>query len=160
MKKYFYALGFIFFITFSLSAQQIPNPGFEDWSNNKPDSWATSNQSIPLLGNFNTVTKENNDPQQGTASVKLTVLKINIPFSGTYTLPGLLTLGKINIDVPSKTATVTGGIPFTVTPEKLTGSYNRLRRKLIHRAQRTYRCSPGQKATRVDAIQHAWNPCP
>ena len=123
MKKYFYALGFIFIFSIQLSAQQIPNSGFENWTNSKPDKWATSNQSIPLLGTFNAVTKETADPQQGTASVKLSVLSIYIPFNGTYRLPGLLTLGKLNIDVAAQTASVTGGIPFTATPEKLTGYY-------------------------------------
>ena len=123
MKKYFYALGFIFIFTIQLKAQEIPNHSFENWTNNKPDNWATSNQTIPLLGTFNTVSKENADPQQGSASVKLSVLSINIPFSGTYRLPGLLTLGKLNIDVAAQTASVTGGIPFNVTPEKLTGYY-------------------------------------
>ena len=123
MKKYFYALGFIFAFTIHSPAQQIPNAGFENWTNNKPDNWATSNQSIPLIGTFNAVTKENADPQQGNASVKLSVLSINIPFSGTYRLPGLLTLGKLNIDVAAQTASVTGGIPFAATPERLTGYY-------------------------------------
>lgn len=112
-----------FLLCQQLVAQQFPNSSFEEWNNGEPSQWQTSNQSIPLLGNFIAVSKDISDPQQGSACVKLSTIAVNIPFAGIYTLPGLLTLGKITTDLQNQTAQVTGGIPFTATPEKLTGYY-------------------------------------
>jgi hypothetical protein len=45
-----------------------------------------------------------------------------IPFIGTkLSIPGVLTLGILNIDPIAQTASVSGGYPFTGMPEKLTG---------------------------------------
>jgi len=106
-----------------LTAQQFPNSSFEEWTNGEPNQWQTSNQSIPLLGNFIAVSKDISDPNQGPTCVKLSTISISVPFAGTYSLPGLLTLGKIKTDLQKQTAQVTGGIPFTATPLKLTGYY-------------------------------------
>lgn len=104
-------------------AQQIPNSSFETWSAGKPDSWSTSNQNIPLLGTITTVSKDLVDPQQGAASAKLTAVKISIPFTGTYKIPGVLTLGKLNVDLANQKASVSGGYPFTGRPLKLSGYF-------------------------------------
>jgi hypothetical protein len=106
-----------------LFAQQVPNGSIETWTNGEPDQWKTSNQSIPLVGNITTVSKDISNPQSGTSSAKLTVVKTTIPFVGTYNIPGVLTLGKLNIDIAAQTATVTGGTPFTGMPLKLSGYY-------------------------------------
>jgi hypothetical protein len=110
---------------FSLNsfAQQIPNSSFEAWSGGEPDNWNTSNQNIPLIGVITTVSKDLSDPQQGETSVKLTTIKISIPFNDSYTIPAALTLGKLNIDLVNKTASVNGGYPFSGNPTKLTGYY-------------------------------------
>ena len=105
-------------------AQLIPNGSFETWSGGEPDNWNTTNQNIAGFGTFTTVSKETSGPQLGTASSKLTVVTKIIPFIGTsLTLPGVLTLGTLNIDPIGQTASVTGGYPFTGMPEKLTGYF-------------------------------------
>ena len=117
-------LQFILLIFYlNCSAQQIPNNSFETWSGGEPNSWNTSNQSIPLLGTITTVSMEATDPQQGTAAAKLTTKKIAIPFGSTYKIPALLTLGKLNLDMINQTASVSGGYPFSGKPEKLTGYF-------------------------------------
>ena len=103
-------------------AQQIPNGSFETWAGGEPDYWNTSNQNIVGLS-YITVQQETSDPQQGLASARLTVVTKTIPYVGTYSLPGVLTLGIIKIDLLAQTASVTGGSPFTGMPQKLTGYY-------------------------------------
>ncbi len=119
-------LGIVSFLLFSCInsfAQQIPNNSFESWVGNKPDFWNTSNQNILGLVDFTMVTKDITGPQQGSASAKLTVVTKSIPFAGTYSLPGVLTLGILNYDLVNQTASVSGGAPFTGLPEKLTGYF-------------------------------------
>lgn len=103
-------------------SQQMPNGSFETWSGGEPTDWNTSNYD--LLGvTWNVVTKETASPQQGTASAKLSVVTKTIPFVGTITVQGALTLGVITMDPIAQTATVTGGYPFTAMPQKLTGYF-------------------------------------
>lgn len=109
------------FISF---AQSIPNSSFETWSGGEPDNWNTTNQNIVGFGAFNTVVSETADPQLGSVSAKLIVVTKTIPVINTsLTLPGVLTLGKLNIDPIAQTASVSGGSPFTGMPEKLTGYF-------------------------------------
>ena len=120
MKKVLSVISFIFIISNQVFAQTIPNSGFETWTSGEPDHWTTSNQNILFLGNIIMVTKDLKDPEQGLASAKLTV--ITKSFLGTsYSLPGVLTLGKLNFDIFAQTASVTGGTPFAARPVKLTG---------------------------------------
>ncbi len=100
-------------------AQQIPNNSFERWAGNEPDSWHTSNQDI-LGTKYNAVTKDLANPQQGSNSARLTV--INMTILG-ISLPGALTLGKINADPIAQTFSLTGGSPFNGRPLKLNGYY-------------------------------------
>lgn len=105
-----------------LQAQQMPNGSFETWSGGKPTEWNTSNYS--LLGiNWDVVTKETSSPQQGTSSAKLSVVTKNVPFVGSITIQGALTLGVITMDPVAQTATVSGGYAFTGMPQKLTGYF-------------------------------------
>ncbi len=115
---------FIILLALSLAgfAQGIPNGSFETWASGEPNDWNTSNQNIVGF-DFTTVQKETSDPQQGSASARLTVVTKTIPFVGTYTLPGVLTLGILNIDLINQTASLTGGYPFTGMPQKLIGYY-------------------------------------
>jgi hypothetical protein len=104
-------------------AQQLPNGSFETWNGGEPDFWNTSNMNLLGLVTFTTVAKDVSNPQQGTASAKLTVVTKTIPLVGTYTVQGALTLGTLNIDPIGQTATLSGGYPFTGMPQKLTGYF-------------------------------------
>lgn len=123
MKTILSLISFLLILSFQIIAQQIPNGSFETWVNGEPEHWKTSNQSFLGLLNFTTVTKDLTDPQSGSTSVKLTVETKTVQFLGTYSMPGVLTLGKLNIDIAAQTANVTGGVPFTGRPVKLTGYY-------------------------------------
>lgn len=122
MSRIFPTLFFLILFCFNSLAQEIPNGSFETWTNGEPDTWNTSNQSVIGFGSFVTVNKDITAPHSGSASAKLTVVTKTIPFIGTkLSIPGVLTLGILNIDPIAQTASVSGGYPFTGMPEKLTG---------------------------------------
>jgi hypothetical protein len=121
MKNSLLIIAILTMLCFQSMAQQIPNGSFETWTNGEPDNWNTTNKISVFV--FNTVTKETADPEQGLASAKLTVVTQAIPFVGTYSIPGLLTLGNLNVDLAAKTFSLTKGFPFTGNPKKLTGYF-------------------------------------
>lgn len=103
-------------------AQDVPNGSFENWTNGAPDQWNTTDYTLVGI-TWDVVTKELANPQSGTASAKLSVVTKTIPFVGTYSIPGAITLGTITMDPINGTANVTGGYPFTGMPQKLTGYF-------------------------------------
>ena len=102
--------------------QNIPNPGFEEWSNygnyEDPKNWQSPNWATSGLGVF-TVTKST-DAYSGNYSVRMESKNI---LGGQFKVPGTVTLGEFVIDVNNQTAYIKGGIPFTHRPDKLTGFY-------------------------------------
>jgi hypothetical protein len=101
-------------------AQDIPNASFESWLGGEPVGWHTTNTNFLSL-TFNVVNKETSNPQSGLSSARLEVVTKTIPFIGTYTVPGVLTLSEINIDLLLGTFTISGGYPFTAMPQQLAG---------------------------------------
>lgn len=101
---------------------QIPNNDFESWTSGEPTEWDTSNENI-LGTNFVTVTREQNNPYSGTSSAKVATVTENIFLVGPVTMPGILTLGEVIIDVMNATGSVTGGVPVTGYPIRLKGFY-------------------------------------
>jgi hypothetical protein len=110
----------ILFISGSF-AQQIPNGSFETCTGGEPDTWNTTNMNF-LGTNFVTVTKDLSNPQQGTASAQLTVVTKSVLFN-PVTVQGVLTLGILDINLITQTASVTGGYSFTGMPQKLAGYF-------------------------------------
>jgi Putative carbohydrate metabolism domain len=102
------------------SAQEIPNANFENWAGGEPDSWNSTNMSV-LFTQFTTVFQETSNPQSGTSCARLETVTKNILFVGPVTLPGVLTLGVLNIDPIGQTASISGGTPFTGMPQSLSG---------------------------------------
>jgi hypothetical protein len=99
-----------------ISAQTIPNNGFENWTSmgnySDPDNWHTLNSIGAPLSAY-TVT-------QGTpGAVGNYYLKITSKTAGPGVIPGLATTGTIN----SSNQTVSGGYPFTGRPASLTGKW-------------------------------------
>ena len=109
------------FISPLVKAQNpIPNPGFENWTGGEPNDWSTINRN--LLGTtFTAVTIDNDNPQQGNASIKLETITKDVFLFGPVTVPGLITLGEIILDIENQTASVDGGVPVSGKPESLNG---------------------------------------
>jgi hypothetical protein len=104
----------------NLYAQDIPNAGFENWTSGSPDDWYTTNTNFLTL-TFNVVNKETSNPHSGLASARLEVVTKTIPFVGSYTVPGVLTLSEITIDLVQGNFNISGGYPFTGMPQQLAG---------------------------------------
>ena len=98
----------------------IPNPGFEDWSGGEPAGWNTINQNI-LGTDFICVTRDQTNPQSGTSCAKIQTVTENIFLVGPVTLPGILSLGVITLDVLNMTGSVDGGVPINTQPNMLRG---------------------------------------
>lgn len=98
----------------------IPNPGFEDWSGGEPIGWNTINQSV-FGTNFICVTREQTNPQSGTSCAKIQTVTETIFLVGPVTMPGILSLGEITLDILNQTGTVTGGVPIDTRPNMLNG---------------------------------------
>lgn len=108
-----------------IAQNPIPNPGFENWANGEPNGWSTINRT--LLGTtFTAVTIDNNNPQQGNASIKLETITKDVFLFGPVTVPGLITLGEIILDIANQTATVDGGVPVSGKPQSLNGWFKYL----------------------------------
>lgn len=104
----------------SLNAQQIPNAGFEDWSNfgtyQDPDSWYSLNL-LSLLGGPVAVTKTT-DSHSGMYALKAETAIGDVGFDGELdTIIGMVTLGSMNMS-----SSVTGA-PFIGRPDSLVGWY-------------------------------------
>ena len=101
-------------------SQGIPNAGFETWSGGEPVDWHTTNQNI-LGTQFNVVNQESTNPQSGLYSARLEVVTKNIFLIGAVTVPGVLTLSQISINVLQRTFNLSGGYPFSAMPQQLSG---------------------------------------
>ncbi len=130
MKKlYIKNLLTILFIVLSVcsaSAQQLPNPGFEDWSGEKfdgeiqPASWNASNvEQVGFKFNFA------NRAEGHTGSYSMMVQDQEVGAMGiTETAPGYFSLGKPwayleGLSTGSATAGTEGGISFTHRPDSM-----------------------------------------
>ena len=130
MKKFYTT--FVAFIVLiftgitSVSAQQVPNPGFEDWSGAKfddkiqPKDWNVSN--IEQVGiKFNLTHQESGH----SGSYSLMVQDTKVGAMGiTETSPGYFSLGQpwswiSGIDTKSATAGTSGGINFKYRPDSM-----------------------------------------
>lgn len=134
MKKKTNILKLSVFISFLLLCEQlvaqttIPNSSFENWDTgtayDSPTNWETPNATIASLFNNSWVVFEETDSvYAGSSSVKLESKDITI-FGTTISVPGLITLGNISVNLSTSEVSINGGTPFTATPDKLTGYYN------------------------------------
>ena len=112
MKTKFYYFLILSMFSLGLQAQQLPNSGFENWTRKiitEPNGFYTSNSMMP----------------SGTGSVTQTTayhgqygVKIQTVKSGNDTIQGMLIIG-----TPGNQG-INGGIPFTGTPDSITGYAN------------------------------------
>ncbi len=96
---------------------QIPNSGFENWTSmgsyNNPDNWSQLNAMTSSMSVYTATKGTPGNP--GTAYLKLVSKNV----TGMGVMPGIATTGMINMGNLS----VTGGFPFTLRPQSLTGAW-------------------------------------
>lgn len=116
MKKILLSIGSAILFSGIVSAQNaIPNSGFETWTGNDAQGWDNLND-IPLSLGVGSCVKATNaaDIHLGTAAIILTTKSIIGQIA-----PGTAATGTIDFNTQS----VTGGVPFTLRPDSLTGWY-------------------------------------
>ncbi len=122
LAKIFLLLAFPYFM-FELSAQQIPNQGFETWASvgfpayQNPTGWGNLNGST-YLGGIGVLTCERGsgaDAHSGSYSMKLTSKTV----LGLGDAPGITVTGTIN----TSTQALEGGFVYTQRPDFMAGWY-------------------------------------
>ena len=105
-----------------LNAQDtIPNAGFESWpiaNQNNPEFWDSSNKitMAPFVGYVSV--SRTTDAYEGDFAARL----VTGSLLGTV-LPGVLTLGNLNLNLQDPLQSISGGVPFTARPALLRGYY-------------------------------------
>jgi hypothetical protein len=111
-------------LTWSITAQTIPNNDLETWINHgqydDPQSWDTPNQEICFFPFYSKVVTKSTDHQTGSFSAKLETKTIPVV---NVTVPGVITLGTLNIDIANLTYSISGGVPIGDMPTHLKGFY-------------------------------------
>ncbi|MEA3444129.1 MAG: T9SS type A sorting domain-containing protein [Bacteroidota bacterium] len=135
MKSFFtvFLIGILMITTTSekLLAQvnQIPNNGFENWdaglAYDNPTDWDSPNESLMgIPGNSTYVVFEETDSvYSGNAAVMLESKDILV-LTSIVSVPGFITLGDFTFNMITQEFDISGGTPFTGTPDKLQGFYN------------------------------------
>lgn len=117
---------FLFFLIFGRLGftQSIPNGDFENWVNHShyddPQYWDTPNLEVCTFPFYTAVVSKSTDHYSGSLSAKLE--SKTIPIIGV-TVPGVVTLGTLTIDLLGGTYTITGGVPITTPPTHVMGFY-------------------------------------
>lgn len=108
MKTLILIIGLIILTDFYISAQQLPNSGFENWTQqvfNEPDGYLSSN----IMWGVNNVTKVTDSYHN------LFAAKLETIFSNNDTISGMILIG-----TPGN-QTINGGLPYTGTPDSVSG---------------------------------------
>ncbi len=119
MKKYFYLLLALTF-AFTISKAQIPNAGFETWTNmgtyNNPDSWDCLNS---MTSGMSVYTCQKGTPgNPGTSYIKLTSKTV----TGMGVMPGIAVCGTLD----QSTMQPLSGFAFNQRPASLTGKWQHM----------------------------------
>jgi hypothetical protein len=126
MKKVFTIIAAIA-LSISSFAQQVPNGGFESWTNNSsPDSWGTFG-NVTGAGAFGFTFPEfaqkdttPGNHVEGLASLKL-ITDTFPAFAGGFLIPSTACLGTLSIDAMNNFHY--SGVPYTKRPDSLFFSY-------------------------------------
>ncbi len=101
--------------------QQVPNGDFESWPSNNfgnPEFWDSPNAETSGFPFFLTTVAQTSDSYSGSYAAKLT--------SGNIlgqVVPGVLSLGTLNLDITNPEESEFLGVPFTDRPSDLSGYF-------------------------------------
>ena len=121
-KTLFIIIPLLMFMT--VSGQTIPNSDFETWINHgqydDPQSWDTPNQEVCFFPFYTKVVTKSTDHQSGSFSARLETKEIPVV---NITVPGVIALGNIVIDIGNMTYSIEGGVPINDMPTHLKGYF-------------------------------------
>ncbi len=123
MRLLFLSFLTLFFLIGNLlyAQQEIPNGNFESWPSENfgnPEFWDSPNAETSGFPFFLTTVTQTSDSYTGSYAAKIT--------SGTIldqVVPGLLTLGTLNLNIVDPEASEFLGVPFADRPSDLSGYY-------------------------------------
>lgn len=122
MKKT-YVFSLMLLITGMVSAQTVlPNGDLEQWTGTKPAGWDASNFVFGTM-QLQTVFRDTVAVMSGSSCARIETKSFNVIIAQP-TIPGILTLGTIVVDMTTFSGNVEGGIPFTGRPLSLKGYIN------------------------------------
>ena len=114
MLKNLLLISYLIVFLFTCSFSQIPNAGFENWTNGEPDGWISSN--IPT---FLTTVSQSTESYSGSSAVKLVFGDyLNVPYYG-YLVAGDVRLNKAGFAVSKRYGTVHGYYKLDSSPNKI-----------------------------------------
>jgi hypothetical protein len=118
MKTRFTFIVALIVACFAAKAQQVPNGGFENWTNDyTPTSWTTVDALFG--GSLGFTSKDTVDKVQGNASLKLVSDSLSLaPSAGV--IPGLASLGTGVYSPPTPSFS---GVPFAFRPDTIFFAY-------------------------------------
>jgi hypothetical protein len=127
MKRFFTIPALFSFLTvIHLQGQTpVPNGDFENWPDSdiyhNPQFWDTPNKAIAIAFPLNTrVVTKSTDHESGSFSARLESKQLSLP---SIVVPGVVTLGKLTINIFTQTFSINGGAPITDKPTYLKGFY-------------------------------------
>jgi hypothetical protein len=127
MRKFFtvYILCLFSLIIHLHGQTPVPNGDFETWvtigTYQNPQFWDTPNQVIAIALPFGTqVVTKSTDHESGSFSAKLESKQLTYP---SLVVPGVVTLGKLTINIFTRTYAINGGVPIHDKPTHLKGFY-------------------------------------
>jgi hypothetical protein len=105
--------------TFVAKSQEIPNNSLENWAeaaegHEDPVSWGTANSTTNTFPIFKITTEKTTDAYDGDFAAMLSSKTIL-----TFVAPGFITLGQFDIDLFTQVTSITGGINFSLHPDRL-----------------------------------------
>jgi len=123
MKKIFTLISILSISIVSLMAQ-TPNAGFESWTSHSsllgsydtPDSWNCPNSQTAIVGVYSCL--KGAPGHTGSYAIELITKNIGSPIN--QLVPGFATTGTIPSSI---TGSISGGIPYTLRPDSITGWY-------------------------------------
>lgn len=108
----------------NVSPQSIPNNDFETWINHgqydDPQSWDTPNQEVCFFPFYTKVVTKGTDHYSGSFSARLETKEIPVI---NITVPGVISLGNLVIDIGNMSYSIEGGVPINDMPTHLKGYY-------------------------------------
>jgi len=98
-------------------ADPVPNGDFETWITSgtyqNPQYWDTPNQAIAIALPWHCVVTKSTDHESGSFSARLESKQLTLP---SLVVPGVVTLGKLTINIFTQTFGINGGVPISDKP--------------------------------------------
>ncbi|MFN5183203.1 MAG: T9SS type A sorting domain-containing protein [Bacteroidota bacterium] len=100
-----------------VSAQQLPNSGFENWTSGNPTGWGSADDMLSSTGLISGTTLETqvSPGNSGSSACELKTQTVTLLLVGSFDVPGIVNSGPLTLDLASGAPSF-GRIPYTAMP--------------------------------------------